>query len=102
MCHRCQNTRHSWGWPFDSSYFLTVQKHNHSWRALDLVAVCEFLVVRGINPEDFLFGFHHICHLLKDRFDLSAVDATVRHELNRDWPLSFQDPQLERTSGDGS
>src|ERR1700677_1322990 len=102
MSQSGQKTRYCRRGALGSSNFLSVQKHDNSWRALDLVAVCEFLVVRGINPEDFLFGFHHICHLLKDRFDLSAVDATVRHELNRDWPLSFQDPQLERTSGDGS
>jgi hypothetical protein len=100
MCRRCQNTRHSWGWPFDSSYFLTVQKHNHSWRALDLVRVREFLVVRGINPEDFLFGFHHLCHLLEDRFDLSAMDAAVRHELHDDRSLRFQDQRREGIARD--
>src|ERR1700733_11744966 len=102
MCHCGQNTRYCRRWSLGSSNFLSVKKHDDSRRTLDLVAIGEFLVVRGVNPEDFLFGFHHIRHLLEDRFDLSAVNAPVRHEFNRDWSLSFQNPRLEGTTGDGS
>jgi hypothetical protein len=79
-----QDTRYGRVWSLDSSNFFPIEKHDQSRRAQDLVAVGEFLLNRGINSEDLLFGYHRLCHLLKDRLKRAAVCAAVRHELNRD------------------
>src|SRR5271163_3214255 len=83
--HRCHDARYCRVRPLDSSNFLPVQKHEQSWRALDVVAVGEFLIDRGIDSEDLLFGLHRLRHLLKDRLDRPAVYTAVRHKLNCDW-----------------
>jgi len=80
------------GGSFDSPYLAAVKKHEESRGALYPVAVGKFLVYRSIDSKDGLFEFHHLCHLLDNRFEFAAVSASVGHELNYDWTISLPTP----------
>src|SRR5271154_1003601 len=80
--HRCEDARYSRARPIGSPGFSSIQKHEQSWRSLDPVGGCELLLDGNIDPEDPLFAPQHLCHLLEDWLQQSAVAAAVRHELD--------------------